>query len=255
MAELSKIPLGKGCKKCGPGKCRDYADSAVAAKVESLNECPHLGSDLESDFEHNLKPDHETQNDGDTGAEIKEYLSTHNVIEDKIDDVVKVDGADEADEIQPPCKGCGGSQAGALDRGKADFSLGPIPGEPSCREDLYPFARFMDIDVGDVLRYRPLGCPVVHFAKVMKYSQGIATVHLAGPHRLLGDKDFSCKDAGICMVTGFEGAVIQGRVPDVGETIRFVPSHCRMQQVHSGVIVHSEGSKLRIEGIDLKVWR
>lgn len=273
MAELSKIPLEKGCGKCGYGKCRDYADPVVAAKVEGLNECPHLGSDLESDFEHNLKPDHETQNDGDTGAEIKEYLSTHNVIEDKVDDVDKIDDADDADdadevddaddadevdeidEIQPPCKGCGGSRTGALDRAKADFSLGPIPGEPSCREDLYPLARFMDIDVGDVLRYRPLGCPVVHFAKVMKYSQGIATVHLAGPHSLLGDKDFSCKDAGICMVTGFEGAVIQGRVPDVGETIRFVPSHCRMQQVHSGVIVHSEGSKLRIEGIDLKVWR
>jgi hypothetical protein len=41
----------------------------------------------------------------------------------------------------------------------------------------------------------------------------------------------------------------------VGETVKFLPSHCRMQQVHSGVIVHSEGSRLRIEGIDLKIWR
>jgi len=27
-----------------------------------------------------------------------------------------------------------------------------------------------------------------------------------------------------------------------------------MQKVHSGVVVHSEGKRLRIEGIDLKVW-
>jgi uncharacterized Fe-S cluster-containing protein len=39
------------------------------------------------------------------------------------------------------------------------------------------------------------------------------------------------------------------------ETIKFRPSHCIMQQVHCGVIVHSEGKKVRIEGIDLKVWR
>jgi hypothetical protein len=54
------------------------------------------------------------------------------------------------------------------------------------------------------------------------------------------------------LVTGFEGSVNNGRIPDVGEKVKFLPSHCRMQQVHSGVIVHSEGSKLRIEGIDLK---
>jgi uncharacterized protein len=221
MSEVPKILHGQDCSKCGQGKCRDFE-----------------------------------QQNSDAGAEIKEYLSTHSIIEDKVGGAGDADAdTDDVDEIQPQCKGCGESQAGVLDSGKADFSLGPIPGEPSCREDLYPLARFMDIGVGDVLKYRPLGCPVVHFAKVIKYSQGIATVHLAGPHRLLGVKDFSCKDAGICMVTGFEGAVIQGRVPDVGETIRFVPSHCRMQQVHSGVIVHSEGSTLRIEGIDLLVWR
>jgi len=27
-----------------------------------------------------------------------------------------------------------------------------------------------------------------------------------------------------------------------------------MQKVHSGVVVHSEGKAVRIEGIDLKVW-
>ena len=39
----------------------------------------------------------------------------------------------------------------------------------------YPFARPMDIVPGDVLRYRALGYPVIHFARVMKYIQGIAT--------------------------------------------------------------------------------
>jgi uncharacterized Fe-S cluster-containing protein len=41
---------------------------------------------------------------------------------------------------------------------------------------------------------------------------------------------------------------------EVGETVRFLPEHCMMQKVHSGVVVHSEGMRLRIEGIDLKVW-
>jgi uncharacterized Fe-S cluster-containing protein len=62
----------------------------------------------------------------DTKAEIQQFLSTHIVVEDKI--------------------------AGLKEGQKADFSLGPISGEPSCREDLYPFARPSDIELGDVLR-------------------------------------------------------------------------------------------------------
>jgi uncharacterized Fe-S cluster-containing protein len=111
------------------------------------------------------------------------------------------------------------------------------------------FSRPEDNEHGDVLRYRALGCPLIHFAKVMRYSQGIVSVYLAGPHQLLSD-EFQYKDVGTCMVTGFQGFVNNGRRPDVGETVMFLPSHCRMQQVHSGVIVHSEGSRLRIEGID-----
>ncbi len=56
------------------------------------------------------------------------------------------------------------------------------------------------------------------------------------------------------MVLAFEGTVFRGRRPEVGETVRFLPEHCMMQKVHSGVVVHSEGERLRIEGIDLKVW-
>jgi len=40
---------------------------------------------------------------------------------------------------------------------------------------------------------------------------------------------------------------------EVGETVRFLPEHCMMQNVHSGVVVHFKGNAERIEGIDLKV--
>lgn len=142
---------------------------------------------------------------------------------------------------------------GVIDGLRADFELAPLPGEPSCREDLFPFDRSADLHQGDFMRYRPLGCPVTHFAKVLKVNHGIATVYIVGPVHLL-DGSPSPSDIGICMVAGFEGVVSRGRVPEVGETVRFLPEHCMMQKVHSGVIVHSEGKRLRIEGIDLKVW-
>jgi uncharacterized Fe-S cluster-containing protein len=56
------------------------------------------------------------------------------------------------------------------------------------------------------------------------------------------------------MVVGFEGLVTGGDVPDVGATVRFLPEHCMMGRMHSGVIVHSEGDRVQIERIDLKVW-
>jgi uncharacterized protein len=142
---------------------------------------------------------------------------------------------------------------GVMDGLHADFALAPLPGEPSCREDLYPFDHTVILKHGDVFRYRPLGCPITHFAEVLKFSHGIATVHLVGPIHLLSGSP-APEDIGICMVAGFEGTVSRGRRPEVGETVRFLPEHCMMQKVHSGVVVHSEGSMLRIEGIDLKVW-
>jgi hypothetical protein len=229
MAEISEMLPGYNCGECGHKQCRDYADSV--SRDGDVSKCPYL----------------EQERFADTKAEIVEFLSTHMVVEEKI-------GKDKVEDIPLQCKGCEESIIGVIDRRRADFSLGPIPGEPSCREDLFPFGRSIDIGPGDVLRYRPLGCPVIHFARVMKYSKGIATVHLAGPRHLLGDKNFQYKDVGICMVTSFEGFIQKGRVPDVGETVKFLPSHCMMQKVHSGVIVHSEGKRLRIEGIDLKVW-
>jgi uncharacterized Fe-S cluster-containing protein len=142
---------------------------------------------------------------------------------------------------------------GVLDGICADFSLSPLPGEPSCREDLHPFDQSFNPSIGDVFRYRPLGCPITHFARVLKWQHGVATVHLIGPVHLI-DGSPSPRDIGICLVAGFEGVVSRGRRPEVGETVRFLPEHCMMQKVHSGVIVHSEGDRVRIEGIDLKVW-
>ncbi len=90
-------------------------------------------------------------------------------------------------------------------------------------------------------------------AKILKYEQGIAMVRLVGPVHLLNNQP-APRDIGICMVVAFEGTISRGRRPEVGETVRFLPEHCMMQKVHSGVVVHSEGNRVRIEGIDLKVW-
>ena len=142
---------------------------------------------------------------------------------------------------------------GVLDGLRADFALAPLPGEPSCREDLHPFDGSVDLKRGDVFRYRPMGCPITHFAKVLQYDHGIATVHLVGPVHLISGAPVP-EDIGLCLVVGFEGVVSRGRSPEVGETVRFLPEHCMMQKVHSGVVVHSEGNRVRIEGVDLKVW-
>ena len=225
MVEITEMLPGYNCGKCGHRQCRNYAEAVV--EDGDVSKCPYL----------------EQERFAGTKTEIEEFLSTHKVV------------GEEAEGVLSPCKGCEERAIGVMDGRNADFSLGPIPGEPSCREDLYLFDRSTEVGPGDVLRYRPLGCPVIHFARVMKFTKGIATVHLAGPHQLLDDRNFQFKDVGMCMVTGFEGFVKNGRVPDVGETIKFLPSHCSMLKVHSGVIVHSEGSMLRIEGIDLKVWR
>ncbi len=140
---------------------------------------------------------------------------------------------------------------GLLDGYEADFVLKPLPQEKSCREVLFPFSR-AELKEGDIIRYRPLGCPITHFAEILEESHGLITVHLVGPcHRL--DQAFDYQDIGVCMVGGFEG-MIDGKLPAVGDTIRFLPHHCMMQKVHSGVVVQLEGKRVIIEGIDLKVW-
>ena len=54
--------------------------------------------------------------------------------------------------------------------------------------------------------------------------------------------------------TNFEASKTIGQYAERGETVRFLPEHSMIQKVHSGVATHSEGARVRIEGIDLKVW-
>jgi uncharacterized protein len=151
-------------------------------------------------------------------------------------------------------KGSSEKITGVIDGLEAEFALGPLPGEPACREDLHPFDMSFSFEKGDIVRYRPLGCPITHFGRVLAWEHGILTVHMVGPVHLISGTRPEYKDIGICMVAAFEGTVVRGRVPEVGKTVRFLPDHCMMQKVHSGVVVHSEGKMVRIEGIDLKVW-
>lgn len=143
---------------------------------------------------------------------------------------------------------------GLLDGYEADFVLAPLPEESSCREILYPFTQ-EKLEKGDIIRYRPLGCPITHFAEIIDEYHGLITVHMVGPcHRLENNAaNFEYKEIGLCMVGGFEG-IIEGEIPSIGQTVRFLPKHCMMQKVHSGVVVQLEGKRTLIEGIDLKVW-
>jgi len=141
---------------------------------------------------------------------------------------------------------------GLIDGYEADFVLAPLPGEPSCREMLFPLAS-LDLCQGEVIRYRPLGCPITHFARILEKKDGLLTVHVVGPRHRLGDTTFQYTDVGVCMVIGFEG-VVEGKLPSVGETVRFAPAECMMQKVHSAVVVKCEGRTVLLEGLDLKVW-
>ncbi len=143
---------------------------------------------------------------------------------------------------------------GIIDGLEADFMLAPLRDECSCRELIHPFNGAIEINTGDLLRYRPLGCPITHFAKVIDIDPGIYTIHLVGPLHRLGREDFKFKDIGLCMILAFEGRVSRGKLPKVGQTVKFVPEYCMMQKVHSGMVVSVEGRDIRIEGIDLKVW-
>jgi uncharacterized Fe-S cluster-containing protein len=132
--------------------------------------------------------------------------------------------------------------------------LAPLRDECSCREFIHPFDGSVEIQVGDFIRYRPLACPVTHFAKVIDIDPGIYTIHLVGPLHRLGREDFKFKDLGLCMILAFEGRISRGQLPKVGQTVKFIPEYCMMQKVHSGMVVGVEGKDIRIEGIDLKVW-
>ncbi len=222
MKRIYRLLPGLNCGECGCTNCTQFAAALAARQVETSG-CPYL---LQNRFK------------GRIGA-IEEILSG---LARGGDGVVADAGTPAKDEI-----------VGLIDHLAADFILSPLEGETSCLEDLHPFDRSVQVGVGDIIRYRPWGCPVTHFADILEVNHGIITVRITGPLHRIG-KDIEWIDTGICMVVAFEGRVTKGNVPDVGATVRFLPEHCMMGKVHSGVIVHSEGSRVRIEGIDLKVW-
>ena len=77
-----------------------------------------------------------------------------------------------------------------------------------------------ELKVGDYIRYRPLGCPIPHFAKIIDEYHGLYIIHVVGPyHRITGEK-IEYKDVGIAIVVAFEG-IVEGKVPEVGKTVKF----------------------------------
>ncbi len=144
------------------------------------------------------------------------------------------------------------SIVGVIDHYKADIILKPLKGESSCRETLLPFSTAKP-SVGNIIQYRPLGCPITHIAKVVEVEHSLITVVLIGPQSTRSRGVEQVIDVGICMVLAFDGS-FEGRPIKVGETIRFLPHHCMMQKVHSGVVVNIQNGNVRVEIIDLKVW-
>lgn len=140
---------------------------------------------------------------------------------------------------------------GLIDHAVADFSLHPYEGEPSCRETLVSFSP-VPLKKDMIIRYRPLGCPIIHFGQIVEINNGLMDVWVVGPRKLLL-KDENYTEVGICMVLSFQG-IIEGEQPKVGQTVKFLPAHCMMGKVHSGVIVHLEDNRTRIDCIDLKIW-
>ncbi len=141
---------------------------------------------------------------------------------------------------------------GLIDGVKADFLLHPLKYEPSCRETLVCFAG-KSLKKGMIIRYRPLGCPITHFAEIIETENGLYDVWVVGPGKLLGRKE-EVTDVGICMILSFQG-IIEGAAPKIGQTVRFLPSYCMMGKVHSGVIVQLKDNSVRIDCIDLKTWQ
>ncbi|MFV9629678.1 MAG: (Fe-S)-binding protein [Methanosarcinales archaeon] len=218
MKDIIDLLPGFNCGECGLRQCRDFAAALVNNETE-LTFCPHLYKDR---FTSNIK------------AIEKILYGLKNSQNDTHKEPARIKGI--------------------IDGLEADFILAPLLDETSCREYLHPFDHETKPKVDEVLRYRPMGCPITHFARVLDVDKGIITVHMVGPLHRIGDKGAQYRDIGLCMIIGFDGIVSKGRVPDVSETVKFLPEHCMMQKVHSGVVVHSEGKRVRIESIDLKVW-
>ncbi len=149
------------------------------------------------------------------------------------------------------CKGAV-PKVGLIDQALADFVLHPLRGEPSCRETLVNFAG-VHLEKGQLIRYRPLGCPIIHFGRVLELTNGLLDVWVIGPCQFI-NKGEEPVELGICMILSFQGR-IEGKLPAIGQTVKFLPAHCMMGKVHSGIVVQMVDGQTRIDCIDLKVWQ
>jgi uncharacterized Fe-S cluster-containing protein len=229
VKEILNLLPKYNCKACGYKRCDIFAEELLKGTIK-LEKCPFL---YREDFKNNLE-------------ELTELLK---------DIGFKGNGEDIDKTIKCSCAELETDPKliGVLDGYNADFLLDPLPNEHSCRETLMiPFN--IPLKVGDYIQYRPLGCPIPHFAKIIEEKHGLFVVHIEGPcHRITGEKK-NYINVGIALILAFEGIIIYGKSPEVGHTVKFIPNHCMMQKVHSGVVIEVEGNRIYIEGIDLKVW-
>ncbi len=238
---LENLP-GHNCGACGFARCDEFSAAVRAGKLH-VSECAVLRQER---YEPNR-------------IRIEEIIrsAAERAVPERAESVQAARSADRAASITAASPTAAPAPsapapAGLIDGYEADFILAPLDGEAACREILLSLTPG-DIGMGDVIRYRPLGCPIVHFARIAEKKDGLLTVHVVGPRHRLGDEEFRFTEIGLCMVSGFEGTV-RGGLPSVGQTVRFLPAECMMQKVHSAVVVSCEGRTVRLECLDLKVW-
>ncbi|MDD2420170.1 MAG: (Fe-S)-binding protein [Bacteroidales bacterium] len=217
ITDIAKHLPQFNCGACGYKTCNAFAN-AVANAEANINSCPVLNQER-----------FKTQ---------KQYL-------------LSLDYSPQTSNTISSCF------KGLIDKANADFLLHPLKGEPSCRETLACFAH-IELKPGMILKYRPLGCPITHFATILEVKHGLADVWVTGPPALLNNYNGQQPvDVGICMVLSFQGQIetqANHDYPAVGKTVKFLPAHCMMGKIHSGVIVSMEGNMARIDCIDLKIW-
>jgi uncharacterized Fe-S cluster-containing protein len=262
------------CGACGYRRCSSFA-TALIEQIVTIDNCPVLGQERFKTNRTNLEEYLQLNGSNDSNNNPALLFDKHNQPDNghkPKEDITNTDAFKESHKF-----------TGLIDHADADFILNPLRGEPSCRETLVNFTP-IPLSKNMVIRYRPLGCPITHFAKILEINHGLMDIWVTGPPLLITDKpDASVnnqqrklqknsihlvkhaftpesqekiKDLGICMVLSFQGTVEpkdKNELPQVGQTVQFLPAHCMMGKVHSGVIVSMEGNSCRIDCIDLKV--
>ncbi len=240
MDEITRHLPGHNCGACGYPRCDQFAEALTQDKTD-ISTCKVLQQER---YQENRERIVEMLGGMTAGRPAQQEQSSPRAVGLSLSASQPAAALGESDAASGP--------VGLIDGYRADFTLLPLSGESACREILLSITPG-EVEAGQVIRYRPLGCPITHFAKIIEKRDGLLTVHVVGPRHRLGDAEFPFTDVGVCMVIGFEGTV-EGKQPSVGQTVRFEPSECMMRKVHSGVVVKSEGCTVLLEGIDLKVW-